>query len=374
MAATVEKFFESQNAPSQVKSAIVSNYFGAWAAIMTKRVGKRLIGYVDLFAGRGRFDDGSESTPILVVRKAVNDLTLRTALKTFFNDKNADEVAGLQAEIGSIAGIDSLAHTPRFHSEAVGPQIINRLTEFRSVPTVLFADPFGYMGISLELVNKLLDNQKSEALIFFNTNRINAGLSNEFVREHIDALFGARRAEAVRAKVARLHGDERERVILDSFQEGLNGIGFSYVLRFRFLSRDADRTSHHLIHCSRHPLAEKIMKEVMDRYSVKSFDGIPLFQTLHDDFGQGSLFEQPFPPVELAGELLGSFAGRTLTLSEIVRHHSSGKAYVERNYRAALSYLIEQGKVTCDPPAETMRFREGRRIWPKGTRVVFPPQ
>jgi three-Cys-motif partner protein len=374
MVVTVEKFFESQNAPSQVKSAIVSSYFGAWATIMTKRAGKRVIGYVDLFAGRGRFDDRSESTPIFVVRKAVNDPTLRTALKTFFNDKNANEVAALQAEIGSIAGIESLAHTPRFHSEAVGPQITNRLPEFRLIPTVLFADPFGYMGISLELVKRLLESQKSEALIFFNTNRINAGLSNEFVREHIDALFGARRAEAIRAKVAGLHGDERERVVLDSFQEGLNGIGFKYVLRFRFLSRGADRTSHHLIHCSRHPLAEKIMKEVMDRYSVKSFDGIPLFEIPPDDFGQGSLFEQPLPPVELAGELLRSFAGRTLTLSEIVHRHSPGKPYVERNYRAALSYLIEQGKVTCDPRAGTVQVREGRRIWPKGTRVMFPPQ
>lgn len=259
MAVTVEKFFETQNAPSQVKSAIVSNYFGAWAAIMTKRAGKRVIGYADLFAGRGRFDDGSESTPILVVRKAVNDPTFRSALKTFFNDKNADEIAALQREIGSIAGIEGLAHAPRFHSEAAGPQIVKSLADFRLIPTVLFADPFGYMGISLELIKLLLENQKSEALVFFNTNRINAGLSNEFVREHIDALFGARRAEAVRAKIAGLHGDDRERAVLDSFQDGLKGIGFKYVLRFRFLSRGADRTSHHLIHCSRHPLAEKIM-------------------------------------------------------------------------------------------------------------------
>jgi hypothetical protein len=40
----------------------------------------------------------------------------------------------------------------------------------------------------------------------------------------------------------------------------------------------------------------------MDRYSVKSFDGIPLFEIPHDDFRQHSLFEQPLPPVDLAGE------------------------------------------------------------------------
>lgn len=374
MTVTIEKFFETQNTPSQVKSAIASNYFGAWATIMTKRAGKRVIGYADLFAGRGRFDDGSESTPLIIVRRAVNDPALKTALKTFFNDKSADEIATLEREIGSIPGIEGLLYAPRFWSEAVSAQIIRKVTDFRSVPTFLFADPFGYMGISLKLIKLLLENEKSEALIFFNTNRINAGLSNEFVREHIDALFGARRAEAVRAKVASLHGADRERVVLDSFQDGLKGIGFKYVLRFRFLSRCADRTSHHLIHCSRHPLAEKIMKEVMDRYSVKSFDGIPLFEIPHEDFGQGSLFEKPLPPVGLAEELLRVFAGKTLTLREIVHRHSPGTPYVARNYRAALSYLIEQGKVSCDPSAATMRFRQGKRIWPARTRFTFPAQ
>jgi three-Cys-motif partner protein len=371
MAVTTEEFFETQHTPSQVKSAIVSNYFGAWAAIMTKRANKRVIGYVDLFAGRGRFEDGSESTPLLILRKAVSEPVLGGALKTFFNDKRADEIVALQREVTAIPGIDRLSHVPQFHSEAVTPQIAERLTEFRVIPTVLFADPFGYIGISLQLLKLLLENQKSEALVFFNTNRIRAGVSNEFVREHIDALFGAKRAEVVRARVAGLHGDNREQVILDSFQDGLRAIGFRYVVRFRFRSRSADRTSHHLIHCSRHPLAEKIMKEVMDRYSVKDFDGVPLFQVPRDDSGQGWLFGQDLPPVELAQDLLRQFAGRTLTVPEVMARHSPGTPYVERNYRAALSHLIDEGEVWCDPPAESMGFRKGKRIWPKGTRVIF---
>jgi three-Cys-motif partner protein len=250
MAITVEEFFETQQTPSQLKSAIVTNYFGAWATIMTKRL--RVIGYVDLFAGRGRFEDGSESTPLLVLKKAVAEPALRGTLKTFFNDKRRAEIAALKQAIRDITGIEGLTHKPRFGSEAVSPGIVQHLADFRVIPTLLFADPFGYMGISLELLEALLQNRKSEALIFFNTNRICAGIGNELVREHIDALFGPSRAEAVRAKVAQLHGDERERVILDSFQDGLKDIGFKYVVRLRFLSRTADRTSHHLFHCSRH--------------------------------------------------------------------------------------------------------------------------
>jgi three-Cys-motif partner protein len=374
MAVTAEQFFETQHTPSQVKSAIASDYFEPWSRIMTKRARQSVIGYADLFAGRGRFEDGSESTPMFIARKAVAEPGLRNALKTFFNDKDPDEIRGLQQEIAGIPGIERLVHAPRFSHEAVSPDIAGRLLEFRVIPTFLFADPFGYMGISLKLLRLVLENQKSEALIFFNTNRINAGISNEFVREHIDALFGPKRAEAVRAKVAGLHGDDRERIILDSFQEGLKAIGFPYVLRFRFLSRTADRTSHHLVHCSRHPLAEKIMKEVMDRYSVKSFDGVPLFEIPQADFGQQSLFEEPLPPVDLAQELLGRFSAQTLTLPDVMLRHSPGTPYIERNYRAALFYLIDQGKVTCNPPADEMPLRKGKRIWPKGTKIVFPAQ
>lgn len=99
---------------------------------------------------------------------------------------------------------------------------------------------------------------------------------------------------------------------------------------------------------------------------------MPLFQIPQADFGQRSLFEEPSPPVDLAQELVHRLAGKSLSLPEIMFRHSPGTPYLERNYRAALSYLIDEGKVTCDPPAEQMPFRQGKRIWPKGTRVVFP--
>jgi hypothetical protein len=77
---------------------------------------------------------------------------------------------------------------------------------------------------------------------------------------------------------------------------------------------------------------------------------------------------------ELADDLVRSFAGQTITFEDLFRRHSPGKNYVERNYRAALSLLVDAGRVTCDPPASTMRFRSGKRTWPKQTRIIFPPR
>jgi hypothetical protein len=66
MTVDTEEFFDTQREPSHIKPAIVSGYFSAWANVMVKKARQPVIGYLDLFAGKGRFDDGSDSTPILL--------------------------------------------------------------------------------------------------------------------------------------------------------------------------------------------------------------------------------------------------------------------------------------------------------------------
>jgi len=78
-----ENFFDEQLEQSQVKTAIVSKYFLAWAKVITgylkDRKDKR-IAYVDLFAGPGRYKDGAKSTPIFILEQAVAEPMLRDNL------------------------------------------------------------------------------------------------------------------------------------------------------------------------------------------------------------------------------------------------------------------------------------------------------
>ena len=73
-------FFNESKERSQVKTKIVEKYFWAWAKVIISVVKKRKknkIGYVDLFAGRGRYEDGTDSTPILILKKASEDDDIR---------------------------------------------------------------------------------------------------------------------------------------------------------------------------------------------------------------------------------------------------------------------------------------------------------
>lgn len=76
--AGAQEFFEEQSAQSQIKAAIVADYFWAWAGVIIGQLKKhsgqsQKIAYVDLFAGPGRYANGAKSTPLLILERAVKD-------------------------------------------------------------------------------------------------------------------------------------------------------------------------------------------------------------------------------------------------------------------------------------------------------------
>lgn len=89
----IKQFFEESKEQSQIKSRIVSKYFWAWARIIRTAVrnsGHPRILYLDLFAGPGRYEDGTRSTPLLILEKAVEDPDARQMLVTIFNDSDPE--------------------------------------------------------------------------------------------------------------------------------------------------------------------------------------------------------------------------------------------------------------------------------------------
>ena len=54
-----------------------------------------------------------------------------------------------------------------------------------------FFDPWGYKGLTLNLIREAITPFGCDCVFFFNFKRINAAIANEQFRKHIDALFGA---------------------------------------------------------------------------------------------------------------------------------------------------------------------------------------
>ncbi len=365
--------FDESLEQSQIKAAIVADYFWAWANTMLTAAKKHghppQIAYVDLFSGPGRYGDETKATPITILERALVDPGLCNTLTTVFNDKDAKNIASLTSAIAAIPRIQDLKHAPRVFSSEVGEEIAQAFEQVKRTPTLFFVDPWGYKGLSLGLINSVLRDWGCDCIFFFNYNRINPGLDNPLVREHIDALFGKERADRLRHKLALMSPHDRELTIVEEIAQALKEMGGKYVLPYRFVNASGHRTSHHLIFVTKHFRGYERMKGVMAKYSSSREQGVPSFEynpaTAHQPF----LFAfRPRPIDDLKHSLIVSYAGQDVSLRQIYEKHSIDTPFLEANYREALRQLEAEGLITAVSP----RSRRRAGTFANYVRIRFP--
>ena len=219
--------------------------------------------------------------------------------------------------------------------------------EMNLVPTLFFVDPWGYKGLSLRLVNSVLKDWGCDCIFFFNYNRINMGLSNPLVKEHMDSLFGIQRADDLRTKLNKLHPEEREQNIVEELCQAIKIYGNRYILPFRFKDGRGIRTSHHLIFVSKHFRGYEIMKEIMAKESSSYDEGVPSFEYNPADYlpQQTLLFQLSRPLDDLKNMLLEEFSGKTLSMEAIYKNHNIDTPFIKRNYKKVLIELANESKI-----------------------------
>jgi three-Cys-motif partner protein len=372
---TIKQFFDETMEQSTIKAKIVSDYFWAWAKVIIPTVKKsrwNRIAYIDLFAGPGRYKDGTKSTPLLVLEKAIQDPDMCEMLVTVFNDRNEDHSYSLQQAIDALPCIEKLKYRPTVRNYEVGKEIVAIFSQMRLVPTLFFVDPWGYKGLTLQLINSVLKDWGCDAILFFNYNRINMGLSNLEVQEHMSALFTEKRVASLRTRLEPLRPSERELAIVEDLANALMELGAQYVLPFCFKNEYGTRTSHHLIFATKHFRGYKIMKDIMARQSSAADQGVPSFTYSPADRRFPLLFELTRPLDDLETMLLKDFAGRSLSPQAIYEEHSVGKPYILKNYQDALRKLEHAGKIRTEPPAEHRRKIGGEVTFGEKVTVTFP--
>jgi len=361
------EFFEEQKEQSHIKSEIVKKYFWAWGKIIGCRVPK--ISYIDLYAGPGFYDDGSKSTPILVLENALRDDIMRQKLVSIFNDINPEFTESLKKAISEIPHIDTLTNQPAVTNLTIGDEIVNRLKSMRLVPTLLFVDPWGYKGLTLGLIGSVLKDWGCDCIFFFNYVRINAGLNNPKFDCHIDSIFGTNRAKELRDSIRKKKPRKREELILFYLKDALKEIGGEYVVSYKFYKTDMNRTSHFLMFVSKNILGYKIMKGIMAELSSHKYQNVATFEYNPHvrDYG---LFP-PTPLDELEKILLQTFNGKTLSVGDIYQKHNFGTPYIESNYKEALLHLEEKQQVYTNPPADKRPKRSGKLTMADAVFITF---
>lgn len=351
-------FFNESKEQSIIKAQIVSKYFFAWAKVILstlKRSGGDRLAYIDLFSGPGRYVDGTQSTPLMVLEKTLHDPDMRQMLITIFNDKDEDNVASLKEAILAIEGISSLKYKPQVYQSEVGEDMVNQLEQIAMVPTLFFVDPFGYKGLSLRLINAVVKNWGSDCIFFFNYNRVNMGIRNRVVESHMMALFGEERIRRMQEQVQLLESNERESFVVEELCNALREMGGKFVLPFCFKNDRGTRTSHYLIFVSKSFKGYEIMKEVMAKESSQQDQGVPSFIYSPATERQPLLFELTRPLDDLQKMLLYEYKGRTIHMDAIYQQHSVNRPFIKKNYKQILIQIEENGLILCDPPQDKRR-------------------
>jgi three-Cys-motif partner protein len=245
-------FFETRTKASEIKAQIVTKYFWVWSRIVIKHV-RSGIGYVDLFAGPGRYADGAASTPLLIIERAIATPELAEALHIVLNDRDDKSIEALRAEVAKLPGIEKLHHKPIIEPREVDYRAVEWVEREWPYPSLIFLDPWGYKGLTLRLIHACLARPYTDVIFFFNYNRVNAAIENEFMRGHIAALLSPERLEKLRTRVQGLPPEERERIVLEELHDAVTLGGRYHWQTFRFTSPEIDKTSHYIILATKNP-------------------------------------------------------------------------------------------------------------------------
>jgi len=344
---TIAKFFDERTDQSEVKARIVQKYFYAWAQVImpTAQKGGNRIQYIDLYAGPGRYKDGAASTPLLVLEQAIRHPKMSQMLVALFNDSDQAKAATLQAEIEKLPGIENLRHKPVISCGEVDADAERYFSKSKLIPSFSFIDPFGYKGLSLKIIKGVIKDWGCDCVFFFNYNRINAGMTNQNVTGHIDALFGKDRADRLRLRLPELSPTLRESLILEELASEIKGLGGTYVLPFTFRNSEATRTTHKVVFVSKSFKGYSIMKDIMAKESSTEDQGVPSLAYSPADASMPLLFSLQRPLEALKKTLPQEFAGQELSVEQIYERHSVDKPYILANYKEILKLLEAEGRI-----------------------------
>ena len=236
-----ERFFDRPRESSKIKHKVVVDYFLSWANVLLART--KMVGYADLFAGPGKYKSGDKSIPLLIAEKVIEDDKLRQSVRLWFNDGDPEFARDVETNVMSLPGIDRLQYRPVFTKKVVDRRMAKHAF---SIPTLVFADPCGYKGLSLALITSALQGFGNDCLFFFNYSRVNMKLSFPVMDDSINELFEKDRAESLRQEIALQSPRRREEIVLDAIRTAIkNAKGIPAVFAFR--TREGGGTSHHLV-------------------------------------------------------------------------------------------------------------------------------
>lgn len=258
-------FFDEKRAAAVFKHAVLNSYVDPYTMKVGSSAADGRVAFIDGYAGGGRYDDGGEGSPALLLRKA-KSLAGRRQLECYLVERDADRLSALQAVV-DVEGEGVVVEL--FHGD-VASHLDVLLARTTGIPMFMFLDPFGLM-IPFVIISKVLSTRRNvvgaatEVLINFSTiglRRI-AGLltsngPNEATLARMDEVCGGAwwRAEWLKHAPTKDATDAQkiaaEEAVVNGYAARLGKVGSTGWWTVDVHERAHHRAKYHLIFLSRH--------------------------------------------------------------------------------------------------------------------------
>ena len=352
---------------TSAKHAILENYLKAWFPILA-RWSDRII-YLDGFAGPGIYAGGEEGSPVIAMRTAINHSLLkqfRTKIVFYFIEKDRARAAKLKEVLE-----DRFPRPPKemmyeVEGAEFAPTLEHVLDQLEKqgaklAPTFAFLDPFGFSGLPMNLIGRLMSYDKCEVLITFMLGFIKR-FADELRESALNEFFGTNEWRNVRTIA-----DPRkaEMFLQNLYERQLKEVGGAYYVRNFGMIGEQNQLIYYLVYGTKHWRGLEVMKEAMwkvDRRGTYTFSDLTDVNQAYIIDWQNSAYWIPIA----AGMVHDKFKGDTVEESVIHQFVITDTPFI---YRKPILRHLEEG---CHPPKiRSVIGRKKRLSYPKGCLITF---
>jgi three-Cys-motif partner protein len=177
------------------KHLVLRSYLNGWFPILGRWNGR--IVFIDGFAGPGEYAGGEPGSPVIAldcIKDAVQSPNLsRTEVLCLFMESRPDRAQHLEQLL------ESREKTPNVNAHVLKGAFQDHMTELldhideqnkRLAPAFVMIDPNGAKGSTMELVERILSNQRSECFISFMYEPIRRWCREPGFEAPLNGLFG----------------------------------------------------------------------------------------------------------------------------------------------------------------------------------------
>ena len=361
-------FFLGKRPWSKIKDQVLGSYMTPYLAKVSK-LGRPIL-VVDAFAGPGKFEDGTDGSPLIICQSAEKQIP--NQYQAMFVNRDKDHHQKLSETLEPFVRANkavAIFGTAESLLERLSGQLTNQ-TVF------LYLDPFNLRGWDFSTIEPFLSRDKrfsTEIVINLSIPAIHRLAARKTLRD-------GRRASGIvvsfHNKLTKVLGgdywkdilwsetgsaDDRAENLMALYRRRLQQAGLPYVGSCPVREREDSTLKYYITLCSRHPDALLLMNDIMCRaYNKQTYDAMYAGTLFEKTDWKESRQSRNITAVvkELAAELPGR--SRSDIWLQIVQRHFM--LFLESEYREAVKALCDQKSIRFEDVKKTGRLNDSSRL------------